>query len=208
METHFSSCKLSNWLSAWYSIYLRFLDYYWTFAHFRNRIYRQYTICCEFTQQQCIGRYSVELFIVSRLVLCDVGCADFLYNTATIAKVYLCGWMSFSGLNWRSAKTVDRLLSIWTWTIFYAHRLLRLLPSYAIVFALVYVWLSDVGDGPMWIKPIFGSRCTSDDWWRHLGMMSNYYPSECLPWMWYLAIDTQFYLVLFWFYLRFNGVRV
>uniref|UniRef100_A0A914VJY9 Nose resistant-to-fluoxetine protein N-terminal domain-containing protein n=1 Tax=Plectus sambesii TaxID=2011161 RepID=A0A914VJY9_9BILA len=88
-----------------------------------------------------------------------------------------------------------RFWGIGRWLAFYGHRLVRLIPLYALVLAVQYSWYNELGDGPLWNKWIFGSRCEVDDWWRHLFMISNYFATECMPWMWFLALDWQFYLI-------------
>ncbi|CAJ0594349.1 unnamed protein product [Cylicocyclus nassatus] len=52
-----------------------------------------------------------------------------------------------------------------------------------------------LGDGPMWsYDGVFGTICTSKDVNAHLLFLSNWYPSNCMPWLWYTAVDFQLYL--------------
>ncbi|VDK63965.1 unnamed protein product [Onchocerca ochengi] len=83
------------------------------------------------------------------------------------------------------------------WLLIWLHRLMRLIPAYLISLLFIHFIFQHLGDGPMWSeqKGIFGARCDKDDIWRQLLFVSNFYPNECMPWMWYLALDTQFYLV-------------
>ncbi|VDK86006.1 unnamed protein product [Litomosoides sigmodontis] len=83
------------------------------------------------------------------------------------------------------------LLALWL------HRFTRLMPAYLITFLIIYFVFQQIGDGPMWSQQngIFGARCSTDDIWRQLLFVSNFYPNECMPWMWYLALDTQCYII-------------
>uniref|UniRef100_A0A183GZ56 Acyl_transf_3 domain-containing protein n=1 Tax=Onchocerca flexuosa TaxID=387005 RepID=A0A183GZ56_9BILA len=83
------------------------------------------------------------------------------------------------------------------WLLLWLHRLMRLTPAYFITLLIIHFIFHHLGDGPMWSQQngIFGARCDKDDIWRQLLFVSNFYPNECMPWMWYLALDTQFYLV-------------
>uniref|UniRef100_A0A1I7VQX6 Acyl_transf_3 domain-containing protein n=1 Tax=Loa loa TaxID=7209 RepID=A0A1I7VQX6_LOALO len=83
------------------------------------------------------------------------------------------------------------------WLILWLHRFMRLTPAYLATLLIIYFIFQHIGDGPMWSQQngIFGARCNKDDIWRQLFFVSNFYPNECMPWMWYLALDTQFYMV-------------
>uniref|UniRef100_A0A0R3RR95 NRF domain-containing protein n=1 Tax=Elaeophora elaphi TaxID=1147741 RepID=A0A0R3RR95_9BILA len=78
-------------------------------------------------------------------------------------------------------------LSLYGLFILCLHRFIRLLPAYLITFLIIYFIFQHIG--------IFGARCSKDDIWRQLLFVSNFYPNECMPWMWYLALDTQFYIM-------------
>lgn len=42
---------------------------------------------------------------------------------------------------------------------------------------------------------VFGARCDQTDWILHFFFISNFFPNECMPWMWYLSLDMQLHLV-------------
>ncbi|XP_030030094.2 nose resistant to fluoxetine protein 6 [Manduca sexta] len=81
-------------------------------------------------------------------------------------------------------------------------RWLRLTPAYAIVLGFVLTWYGQLGTGPIWQK-VAGTEVTycRETWWYHLFYLNNYLDgSECLSHTWYLAADTQLYIlgVLVW----------
>uniref|UniRef100_A0A914YQK4 Nose resistant-to-fluoxetine protein N-terminal domain-containing protein n=1 Tax=Panagrolaimus superbus TaxID=310955 RepID=A0A914YQK4_9BILA len=89
-----------------------------------------------------------------------------------------------------------RLFAISRWLVVYFHRWLRLLPTYAVVLGCTATIYNRLGSGPMWQNDgVFGSKCNANDWWHHLLFILNFFPTECMPWMWYLSLDTQFYLI-------------
>lgn len=96
----------------------------------------------------------------------------------------------------------QRLDSLMKWFVFYTHRLVRLLPPYALVLGFVSTWFSRLGSGPQWDpKRIYGVQCEDGNvWWRHLLLVNNLLSTNasslCLPWMWYVAADMQMYLVV------------
>ncbi|KAM3717948.1 Nose resistant to fluoxetine protein [Dirofilaria immitis] len=89
------------------------------------------------------------------------------------------------------------ILSPCGWLMLWLHRFIRLIPAYFITLLIIHFIFQDLGDGPMWSQQngIFGARCSKNDIWRQLLFLSNFYPNECMPWMWYLALDTQFYMI-------------
>ncbi|VDO21480.1 unnamed protein product, partial [Brugia timori] len=100
-------------------------------------------------------------------------------------------------LQQKQRKSKRTALSPSGWLIIWFHRFMRLIPAYLITFLIIYLVFPYTGDGPMWSQQngIFGARCDSNDIWRQLLFVSNFFPNECMPWMWYLALDTQFYMV-------------
>ncbi|VDN59574.1 unnamed protein product [Dracunculus medinensis] len=42
---------------------------------------------------------------------------------------------------------------------------------------------------------VFGARCDQTDWILHFFFISNFFPNECMPWMWYLSLDMQLHLI-------------
>ncbi|VDM42707.1 unnamed protein product [Toxocara canis] len=79
----------------------------------------------------------------------------------------------------------------------FAHRLVRLIPAYLLVFLVVKNLFMLLADGPMWSqqKGVPGTRCNNDDWWKHFLFVTNFISNECMPWMWFLSMNFQFYLV-------------
>ncbi|KAJ5071076.1 o-acyltransferase [Anaeramoeba ignava] len=84
--------------------------------------------------------------------------------------------------------------------LFYFHRFWRLLPSLGFVL-LVFTFLAIFfGDGPYFgeLKPIIDDTC-GKYWYSSLLFFNNFYPKhfgdECMGWVWYLANDTQFYII-------------
>ncbi|RCN33906.1 hypothetical protein ANCCAN_20252 [Ancylostoma caninum] len=90
--------------------------------------------------------------------------------------------------------------------MFYFHRLSRLWPALLMTTLFVRYVYNHLGDGPMWSTrgkfrkhSVFGTTCSSENIWHHLLFVSNWFPSHCLPWLWYTAVDFQLYLVCFVF---------
>uniref|UniRef100_A0A1I8EZ96 NRF domain-containing protein n=1 Tax=Wuchereria bancrofti TaxID=6293 RepID=A0A1I8EZ96_WUCBA len=100
-------------------------------------------------------------------------------------------------LQQKQRKSKCTALSPSGWLMLWFHRFMRLIPAYLITFLIIYLIFQHIGDGPMWSQQngIFGARCDSNDIWRQLLFVSNFFPNECMPWMWYLALDTQFYMI-------------
>lgn len=77
------------------------------------------------------------------------------------------------------------------------HRCLRFLPAlslYLIFMAFIYNHLSD---GPFWnTNGMFGSECSASSLWPHFAFLANFFPSICVPWLWYISLDFQLYLTL------------
>ncbi len=93
------------------------------------------------------------------------------------------------------------------WGLYYFHRVWRLTPSLAMVL-FVYVALSPfVGQGPNWkrYQESLGFPGTTPAnpcpkyWWTNLVYVNNFWPvhfeNQCFKWGWYLANDTQFYII-------------
>ncbi|CAG9534800.1 unnamed protein product [Cercopithifilaria johnstoni] len=100
-------------------------------------------------------------------------------------------------LKQKQRKNEQTALSPFGWLMLWFHRFIRLMPAYIITFLIIYFVFQQIGDGPMWSEQngIFGARCNKDDIWRQMLFLTNFYPNECMPWMWYLALDTQFYII-------------
>ncbi|KAK5966619.1 hypothetical protein GCK32_010373 [Trichostrongylus colubriformis] len=79
--------------------------------------------------------------------------------------------------------------------MFYFHRLCRLCPAVIATTAFMYSMFNQLGDGPLWSKKgVFGTMCPPNAVWPHLFFLSNWFPSNCLPWLWYIAVDFQLYI--------------
>ncbi|CAI2352856.1 unnamed protein product [Caenorhabditis sp. 36 PRJEB53466] len=96
-----------------------------------------------------------------------------------------------------------------TWILFYVHRFLRLTPPY-MIFLGFYIVYSDYVQGPMQAvglnsQTINVKSCKSS-WWRNLLYINNFGDSThaCYGITWYLAVDTQLYLVAPLFLLAFH----
>uniref|UniRef100_A0A1I7UXQ3 Acyl_transf_3 domain-containing protein n=1 Tax=Caenorhabditis tropicalis TaxID=1561998 RepID=A0A1I7UXQ3_9PELO len=77
------------------------------------------------------------------------------------------------------------------------HRCLRLLPAlflYLIFISFVY---NHLADGPFWnTNGMFGTECSISSLWPHFTFLANFFPSMCVPWLWYISLDFQLYLTL------------
>ncbi|KAJ8716965.1 hypothetical protein PYW08_005364 [Mythimna loreyi] len=76
-------------------------------------------------------------------------------------------------------------------------RWLRLTPSYAVVLGLTMTWLRFCTRGPLW-QEIVAREATHcrENWWRNLLYINNYFnDSSCMTQMWYMAADTQLYIL-------------
>ena len=94
----------------------------------------------------------------------------------------------------------------WKWLLFYLHRFVRLIPAYAFTLGFTMYLLPHISHGPDWDeKNMFGATCNSSDWWKHLLFVTNFFPSPCLPWMWFLSVEMQLFLLtpilllIFWY---------
>jgi len=86
----------------------------------------------------------------------------------------------------------------------YVHRYLRLTPALAAAVLFVVSFLKYLGGGPFWqqsVTPLVHS--CEKTWWATLLYIQNYYyigtqpvgASMCIPQSWYLAVDTQLYIL-------------
>lgn len=93
------------------------------------------------------------------------------------------------------------------WGLYYFHRVWRLTPALAFTM-LIYIALTPyAGEGPLWnrYQRTLGFPNTEPEntcskyWWTVLVYISNFYPThfenQCFKWGWYLANDTQFYVI-------------
>ena len=81
---------------------------------------------------------------------------------------------------------------------FYLHRYLRLTPTYAFVLFFAWFLTAHIACGPRLIDNFYNDACSSY-WWTNLLYINNLYPwklyDQCVGWTWYLAADTQFYVI-------------
>ncbi|RCN34583.1 acyltransferase [Ancylostoma caninum] len=90
-----------------------------------------------------------------------------------------------------------------TWLMFYVHRYLRLTPP-MMIFIGFYTVVLPFTNGP-WTASVEGLVGSLEDsveacqkyWWRNLLYINNLFGNspECYPVAWYLAVDTQLYVV-------------
>ncbi|XP_071445527.1 O-acyltransferase like protein-like [Hetaerina americana] len=82
--------------------------------------------------------------------------------------------------------------------LFYLHRILRLTPPYAIVIFFYATLFYRLGSGPVW-DILIGNNTNMCriNWWTNILYVNNYVNinQPCMDHSWYLAVDTQFYLV-------------
>ncbi|XP_026764609.2 nose resistant to fluoxetine protein 6-like [Galleria mellonella] len=78
-----------------------------------------------------------------------------------------------------------------------SYRIVRLTPAYAFV-----IWLTQISFTYVYnqsaFEPAIVDHLTCDAyWWRNLLYINNLYPQReiCMVWSWYMANDTQFYVV-------------
>jgi peptidoglycan/LPS O-acetylase OafA/YrhL len=96
-----------------------------------------------------------------------------------------------------SLQQMDKTSGHFPWIKFYIHRFWRLTPT--LLFALLIYWklLPYMGNGPLW--PSFYSNKNCDKyWWTNLLYINNFHPKyedNCMGWTWFLAADTQMYIL-------------
>ncbi len=80
---------------------------------------------------------------------------------------------------------------------YYAHRYLRLTPTYAFVLFFSWSLMNHFAASPS-ASLTYPNACSSY-WWTNLFYINNFYPwklqDECAGWTWYLANDMQFYII-------------
>lgn len=77
------------------------------------------------------------------------------------------------------------------------YRLLRLTPAYAFVIGVNEIVIRYVLNLSVFESAIFDNITCNLYWWRNLLYINNLYPQKemCMVWSWYMANDTQFYVV-------------
>ncbi|CAB3396661.1 unnamed protein product [Caenorhabditis bovis] len=86
-----------------------------------------------------------------------------------------------------------------TWILFYVHRYLRLTPTIMLFIGFYTVYAPYI-QGPFAAsqlnKDVAQANMCKSSWWRNLLYINNFdNTDECYPITWYLAVDTQLYLV-------------
>lgn len=80
---------------------------------------------------------------------------------------------------------------------YYAHRYLRLTPTYAFVLFFSWHLMPYFASGPS--SSLQSPNACTTYWWTNLLYINNFYPwklqDECAGWTWYLANDMQFYVM-------------
>ncbi|XP_071491470.1 nose resistant to fluoxetine protein 6-like [Diadema antillarum] len=80
----------------------------------------------------------------------------------------------------------------WLW--FYFHRYWRLTPALGVTM-LVHLYLKPhLGTGPAWQTQVSDPGCERY-WWTNILYINNFYDNKCIDWVWYLANDTQFFII-------------
>ena len=78
-------------------------------------------------------------------------------------------------------------------------RYLRLTPTLAVALAFYAALSMHTGSGPYWYKMAEEAAGCSKWWWSNLLYVNNFAPANfdesCMSWTWYLACDTQMFLV-------------
>lgn len=89
-----------------------------------------------------------------------------------------------------------------TWTdvaFFLLHRLMRILPVYALVLAMNMYLLPLLSEGPFWFMVDEELSNCKTAWWSNLLLINDVFPwmnntsSQCMGWTFYLAIDIKLY---------------
>ncbi|KPI95566.1 Nose resistant to fluoxetine protein 6 [Papilio xuthus] len=77
------------------------------------------------------------------------------------------------------------------------YRIVRLTPAYAFVIGLNEIALRYTHDRTVFEPAIFDHITCDRFWWRNLLYINNLFPQRemCMVWSWYMANDTQFYVV-------------
>ncbi|XP_068629079.1 nose resistant to fluoxetine protein 6-like [Battus philenor] len=81
--------------------------------------------------------------------------------------------------------------------VLFMYRIVRLTPAYAFVIGVNELALRYTHDRTVFEPAIFDHITCDLFWWRNLLYINNLYPQKemCMVWSWYMANDTQFYVV-------------
>ncbi|XP_037964452.2 nose resistant to fluoxetine protein 6 [Plutella xylostella] len=81
--------------------------------------------------------------------------------------------------------------------VMFFYRVLRLTPAYGFVIGITEVSIRYAVNQSVFEPAIFDHVTCGQYWWRNLLYINNLYPQRemCMVWSWYMANDTQFYVV-------------
>ncbi|CAB3237057.1 unnamed protein product [Arctia plantaginis] len=94
--------------------------------------------------------------------------------------------------------TITELLAmVKSFLVLFGYRIVRLSPAYGFVIGLNEVALRYTHDRSVFEPAMFDHITCDKFWWRNLLYINNLYPQRemCMVWTWYMANDTQFYVV-------------
>eukprot|EP00736_Rhodelphis_marinus_P008409 Rmarinus@m.20093 len=81
--------------------------------------------------------------------------------------------------------------------LYFVHRIVRLLPPYAMCLFLYSCLMQYIGKGPYMYRAKELTESCDTYWWTSLVFINNVYPTNledvCFHWGWYIACDMQFY---------------
>lgn len=97
----------------------------------------------------------------------------------------------------RCYNKADFLYVIRNFFVLLSYRVVRLTPAYAFVIGLNEIALRWTHDNTVFEPAIYDHITCDKYWWRNLLYINNLFPQKdmCMVWSWYMANDTQFYVV-------------
>ncbi|UYV63998.1 hypothetical protein LAZ67_2006285 [Cordylochernes scorpioides] len=104
--------------------------------------------------------------------------------------IFISGLLTTYGL----FKTAKPALNV---ALYLIHRVWRLMPSYCIVMALLFM-IPLIGSGPVWFLTLDPQiQNCRNNWWTNFLFANNYLNTDkpCLEHTWYLAVDLQLHLL-------------
>lgn len=81
--------------------------------------------------------------------------------------------------------------------VLFFYRVVRLTPAYAFVIGINELALRYTHDHTVFEPAMFDHINCERYWWRNLLYINNFFPQKemCMVWSWYMANDTQFYVI-------------
>ncbi|CAG7822980.1 unnamed protein product, partial [Allacma fusca] len=96
-------------------------------------------------------------------------------------------------------KELDKSGGKLSYPLFVLDRMFRLLPTYLFTAGFAATLLPYLGSGPFWYVVEGESEACGRHWWHNILFINNFMTYDdtqmCNPASWYLANDTQFYLL-------------